>query len=70
MGPAVDLPGEQLGVPGLEQDVVERDALIGDAVLQGKSLQGPTRHSRKWDDCPSIIRNGCRVVSRVPFLVY
>ncbi len=36
----VDLPGQQLGVAGLEQDVVESDALIGDTVLhRGKASE-------------------------------
>ena len=38
MGLDVDLLGQELGVAGLEQDVVEGDALIGDAILHREKL--------------------------------
>ncbi len=42
-GPRLDLSREQLGVARFEQDVVEGDALIGDAILHREKLRGATR---------------------------
>jgi len=38
---------EQLGVARFEQDVIERDALIGDAVLHRGKASGPMGHAEK-----------------------
>ena len=44
LGAGVDLAGQELGVAGLEQDVVEGDALVGDAVVHREKLRsGPDR---------------------------
>ena len=44
--PDVDLPGQELAVARFEQDVVERDALVGDAVLHREKPPRPTGRNR------------------------
>lgn len=64
LGAGVDLPREQFRVARFQQDVVERDALIGNAILhQGKSLQARREESER-------VSNRSGPTSRVPFPIH
>ena len=67
LGADVDVAGHDLGVAGLEQDVVEGDALIGDAVLHREKLRSgpdreiettPRRRDARSDDRQTDRRDG------------